>query len=316
MRILITGASGFIGQALIKEAHKAGHVITQSIHTELSSHLDIGNVVVADFSEVVSLEETLHDIDVVVHIAARVHIMNDKEDDPLSAFLKVNTLATLQLAGQASRSNVKRFIFLSSIGVNGGSNNRSFLETDAINPRDAYSYSKYEAEKGLLQICRQSDMELVIVRPPLVYGPRVKANFLSMINWVISGIPLPLGSIKNSRSLIALENLTSFLMHCVEHPRAANQTFLISDGEDVSTTELLKKVANAFEKKIFLLPIPVSLMKFSAKLMGKSDMANRLFSSLQVDSSKARELLGWQPVITMDEQLKKIAEAYQNEKNV
>ena len=162
----------------------------------------------------------------------------------------------------------------------------------------------------MLALAQKTGMEVVIVRPPLVYGPGVRANFASMLKWINKGVPLPFGTVHNQRSLVALDNLVSFIIHCIDHPKAANEAFLISDSEDVSTTELLRKVANAFGKKPMLLPIPVWLMSFVAKLVGKGDVANRLFGSLQVDSSKARDLLGWQPVITMDEQLKKTADAY------
>jgi nucleoside-diphosphate-sugar epimerase len=309
VNILITGASGFIGQALAKEVYKAGHSVTQSIHSQSSKCLDLGKVISVDFSGKFDLDEVLSDIDVVVHTAARVHIMHDMEKDPLSAFLKVNTLGTLQIAKQASEANVKRFIFLSSIGVNGGSNSRPFLEANIANPRDDYSLSKYEAEKGLLEICKKSKMELVIVRPPLVYGPGVKANFSSLINYATRGFPLPFGAVNNKRSLIALENLVSFISCCLAHPKAANETFLISDGEDVSTTELLRKVAAAYGKKLRLFPISTGFMASVAKLVGKKTVSDRVFGTLLIDNSKARGLLGWEPVITMDEQLKRIAKA-------
>jgi len=256
------------------------------------------------------------DIDVVVHLAARVHIMNDDSSDPLAEFRKVNTDGTLNLARQAAESGVKRFIYLSSIKVNGEitETGQSFVPDDTFVPDDPYGLSKYEAEQGLLALAKETNMEVVIIRPPLVYGPGVKANFHSMMRWIYKGVPLPFGAVYNQRSLVALDNLVSFIIHCIDHPKAANGVFLISDGEDVSTTELLQKVAKAFDKKAILLPVPVSLMKFVSKLLGKADVANRLFGSLQVDSSKARDLLGWKPVITMDGQLKKTAEVYLQEK--
>ena len=210
---------------------------------------------------------------------------------------------------------MKRFIFISSIKVNGEMTlvDLPFKPNDNYIPTDPYGLSKYEAEQGLLTIAEETGMEVVIIRPPLIYGPNVKANFASMMKWVNKSIPLPFGAIHNKRSLVALDNLVSFIIHCADYkktPQAANQVFLISDGEDVSTTELLQKVAKAFGKKALLLAVPVSLMTLSAKLLGKGDVANRLFGSLQVDSSEARELLGWEPVITMDEQLNKTADAY------
>ncbi|MCK4468514.1 MAG: GDP-mannose 4,6-dehydratase, partial [Desulfobacterales bacterium] len=185
-----------------------------------------------------------------------------------------------------------------------------FSEKDVPEPQDPYAVSKWEAEQGLLAIAEETGLEVVIIRPPLVYGPGVKANFRSLMKWVQRGVPLPLGAVYNKRSFVALDNLVSFIIHCIDHPKAANEVFLISDGEDVSTTELLQKMARAFGKRSFLLPVPVGLMTFVAGLLGKRDVADRLFGSLQVDSSKARDLLGWEPVVSMDEALRKTAEAY------
>jgi len=259
---------------------------------------------------------SMSDGDVVIHLAARVHIMNDDSTDPLSEFRKVNTEGTLNLARQASESGVKRFIYLSSIKVNGESTKagESFSPDDEFISDDPYGLSKYEAEQDLLALAAETGMEVVIIRPPLVYGPGVKANFSSMMKWVNKGVPLPFGAVHNKRSLVALDNLVDFIIHCISHPKAANEVFLISDGYDVSTTELLQKVAKAFGKRAFLIPVPVSLMKFAARLLGKGDVSDRLFGSLQVDSSKVLELLGWKPVITMDDELKITAEAYLNER--
>ena len=239
--------------------------------------------------------------------------------DPLTEFRKVNTAATINLARQAADVGVKRFIFISSVKVNGEMTaiGKPFEPTNNDIPADPYGLSKYEAEQGLLKIADETGMEVVIIRPPLIYGPNVKANFSSMMKWVYKGIPLPLGAIENKRSLIGIDNLCDFIIHCIDHPKAANEVFLISDGEDVSTSELLNKVAKAFGLKARLLPISVSIMTFAATLIGKKAVANRLFSSLQVDSAKARDLLDWKPLITMDGQLKKTAVAYiGNEKNL
>jgi len=254
----------------------------------------------------------LKNIDIVIHVAGRAHIINDAAANPLAEFRKVNTDATLQLARQAAKAGAKRFIFISSIKVNGETTEPGypFTPADQFVPTDPYGVSKYAAEQGLLALARETGMEVVIIRPPLVYGPNVKANFVSMIKWVRKGIPLPFGAIDNQRSLVALDNLLSFIIHCIDHPKAANEIFLISDGEDVSTTELLRRVARALGKKSRLVPVPVSWLRFVAELAGKEDVANRLLGSLQVDSSKARELLGWKPVITMDEQLKKTADVF------
>lgn len=266
--------------------------------------------VVGDISGETDWAHLLEGIDVVIHLAARAHVLNDSEGNPSAVFRSINTLGTLNLAKQAIKQGVKRLVFISSIGVNGNNNKQAYTESDIPSPKEPYAISKLEAECELLALAKKSSLEIVIIRPPLVYGPNAPGNFGSLLRWLKKGIPLPLGSINNQRSFIALENLVSFIIHCIDHPKAVNEIFLISDGEDVSTTELLQKVAKAFDKRAVLLPIPVSWMTLAAKLLGKADVANRLFGSLQVDSSKARALLGWEPVITMDEQLEKIADAY------
>ena len=309
-KILVTGATGFIGQAVVQELLKQEFIVSTAVRN-ISPTLP-GSVTQIEIGDISSLDENisaLHDIDVLIHIAARAHIMDETESNPLAEFRKVNTTGTLNLAIQAAEKGVKRFIFISSIKVNGEKTERDIPFTpECTNPPvDPYGLSKFEAEHGLMSLAQNTGMEVVIIRPPLVYGPGVKANFLAMIKWVDKGVPLPLGAIHNKRSLVALDNLVSFICHCIDHPKAANEIFLISDGEDVSTTQLLQKVARALHKKSLLLPIPTSLMRFTARLIGKQDIASRLFDSLQVDSSKARDLLGWQPVISLDEQLKILA---------
>ncbi|MFT5452061.1 MAG: nucleoside-diphosphate-sugar epimerase [Enterobacterales bacterium] len=319
--ILVTGATGFVGQDLVvKLLAEKNNVISGVRRKSPVVDSELKQLELGDLSSGEAVFFDLASIDVIIHTAACVHIMTEATGSvPLTEFRKVNTTATINLAKQAAEAGVKRFIFLSSIKVNGEmtSSGRQFKPNDDFIPSGPYPLSKYEAEKGLLEIAKETGMEVVIIRPPLVYGPSVKANFSSMMKWVNKGIPLPFGAIDNKRSFVALDNLVSFIIHCIEHPKAANEIFLISDGEDVSTTELLNKVAKAFGVKARLLPIPVSIMTFAATLIGKKAVANRLFSSLQVDSSKARDLLDWKPVITMDEQLKKTAEAYiGNEKNL
>ena len=315
MRVMVTGGTGLVGQSLIGELVALSYNVTALVRNPTAT-LDenVKRVIVSDYmnnNQALSDLGIFQNIDVIVHLAARVHIMNDSNSDPLIEFRKINTQATLNLAKQAAEAGVKRFVFISSVKVNGELTlEQPFSSEDKYIPTDPYGRSKYEAEQGLLALAKETGMEMVIIRPPLVYGPGVKANFLSMMKWVDKGIPLPLGAIDNKRSFIALDNLVHFIIHCIDHPKAANEIFLISDGEDVSTTELLQKVANAFGKKSALIPISVGLMTLTAKLLGKGDIASRLFSSLQLDSSKARELLQWQPVITMDEQLKKTAEHY------
>ena len=315
-KILVTGATGFVGGAVMRELLTLGVPIIANVRN--NSGLVPNAVKQIQISGISSITDWMHalgGVDVVVHAAARVHVMGDSSADPLTEFRKVNTAGTLNMARQAADAGIKRFVFISSIKVNGEMTlpDQPFPPDDNYMPVDPYGLSKYEAEQGLLSIAKETDMEVVIVRPPLIYGTGVKANFLSMMKWMNKGVPLPFGAIHNKRSLVALDNLVDFIALCADReksPKAANQVFLISDNEDVSTTQLLRKVAKAQNKQTWLIPVPVGLMAFSAKLLGKGDVANRLFGSLQVDSSKARELLGWKPVITMDEQLKKTADAY------
>jgi len=315
MKVLVTGATGFVGSELIRQLSARALGIVGCVRSA-DSVLPVGveRFVVDDLTKIdINWPLVLGSVDVVVHAAARAHIMHDEVLDPLSEFRKVNCDVTLRLARAAAESGVKRFVFISSVKVNGEVSdlNAPFTPDDDFIPEDPYGLSKYEAEQGLLQVAEETAMEVVIIRPPLVYGPGVRANFASMMKWMQKGIPLPFGAINNKRSLVALDNLVNFIALCADRnksPKAANEVFLISDNEDVSTTELLRKVASAFGKRSWLIPIPVSWMTFAAKLLGKEDVAVRLFSSLQVDSSKARDLLGWKPVITMDEQLKKIAD--------
>lgn len=309
--ILVTGANGFIGKALIESLIAQKFNVIAGVRRELPT-LSIKQLVLGDLSTVTNQSIGLHGIDVVIHLAARVHVMQDTASDPLTEFRKTNTSGTLNLALQAAQAGVKRFIFISTIKVNGESTtiDRPFQAELTEPPSDPYALSKYEAEHGLLSLAKNTGVEVVIIRPPLVYGPGVKANFAVIINYLLKKIPLPLGMINNKRSLVALDNLVDFIILCTTHPKAANEIFLISDGEDVSTTQLLHKVANAFNKQAFLLPVPTSLMRGAARLIGKKEVTERLLSSLTVDNAKAKDLLDWHPVITMDQQLKKIANTY------
>ncbi len=320
--ILVTGATGFVGRALITslldnqtQVNAIVRQKTPELPVEVKQYevADLGDLSSTETQEVI--KNSLQNVEVVIHTAARVHMMQDASVDPLLDFRKVNRDATLTLANMAVDSGVKRFVFISSIKVNGEATSAGnpFLPDDEHVPSDAYGLSKYEAEQGLLELSKQTGLEVVIIRPPLVYGAGVRANFASMMKWMNRSIPLPFGAIHNQRSLVALDNLVDFIALCANRkksPQAANQVFLISDGEDVSTTQLLRKVATSLNKRAWLIPIPVSFMTWGAKLLGKAEVANRLFGSLQVDSAKARDLLGWKPVTTMDEQLKKTAKYY------
>ncbi len=249
----------------------------------------------------------LSDVDVVVHLAARVHVMEDIADDPLVEFRKVNVDGTLNLARQAAAAGVKRLVFASSVKVHGEETapGKAFVESDIPAPRDAYGQSKQEAELGLRQIASQSDMEVVIIRPPLVYGPGVKANFAALMRAVQRGWSLPLGAVRNQRSLVGLDNLVDFIMICATHPRAANQTFLVSDGNDLSTPDLVRGLAQAAGVPARLLPVPPRLLGAGAALVGKSASVQRLCGNLQIDISKARDLLDWKPPVSVAEGLRR-----------
>lgn len=312
--VLVTGGTGFLGQALLDRLSETGiRPIFAAVRSkDVSFPPVVSPVWVGDLCSSTDWSDCLHKVGVVIHCAARAHVMKDETSNLLEEYRRVNVEGTLALAEQALNAGVRRFVYISSIKVNGEhiASDMPFRADDIPAPEDAYGVSKFEAEQGLIALARNTSMEVVIIRPPLVYGPGVKGNFASMVRWVHKGIPLPLGAVCNKRSLVALENLVDFINLCADperSPRAANEVFLISDGEDVSTTELLRKVANAYHVTQRLLPIPVSWMQIVARFLGKGDVVDRLLGSLVVDNSKARELLGWKPVVSMDEQLRKMA---------
>ena len=235
--------------------------------------------------------------------------MNDRADDPLSEFRRVNVEGTLNLARQAAAARVRRFVFLSSIGVNGAETfGVPYTAEDAAAPHSPYTVSKHEAEVGLRAISNETGMDVVIVRAPLIYGPSAPGNFGSLLRWLKRGLPLPLGAICNKRSLVALDNVVNLLTMCIDHPAASGQTFLVSDGEDLSTTDLVRRLGNALGKPARLIPVPTRLVRFAATLIGRSDLAQRLCGSLQVDISKTRGLLAWSPPTSVDDGLKKATE--------
>ena len=266
--------------------------------------------VVGDLADETNWEKALCQQEVVIHAAARAHIMKDGLSDPLGEYRRVNVDGTLNLAKQAVVFGVKRFIFISSIKVNGEATRTGnfFAASDAPAPEDAYGLSKLEAERGLIQLATETDMEVVIIRPPLIYGPGVKGNFASMVKLVEKGVPLPLGAIHNKRSLVGIDNLVDLIIRCIDHPAAANQVFLAGDGEDLSTTELLRGVGRAMGKPARLIPVPAGLLQLGATVLGKKAMAQRLLGSLQVDISKTCELLDWKPPYTVEEGLRRCFE--------
>ncbi len=309
--ILVTGASGFVGTALLATLRQGGHRFRPVYRRENANVTDAG-VVVPAISGTTAWESHLGNVGSIVHLAARVHVMKDAAADPLSEFREVNAAGTLNLARQAALHGVKRFVYISSIKVNGEwtAAGNAFRPDDIPKPVDPYAISKWEAENGLRQIAAETGIEVVIIRPVLVYGPNVKGNFLSMMKWLDRGIPLPLGSLHNLRSIVAVENLVDLILTCLRHPAASNQTFLVSDGEDLSTPDLLRRTATAMDRAVRLVPIPQFLLEAGAKLLGKRDLAQRICCSLQVDINKTRELLGWHPPLTVDQGLQNAADYF------
>ena len=311
---LVTGGSGFLGRALIERLVQLPDCSVVAPVRATSAVLPAGvrQLPLTSLNGTNDWSEALTDVDVVVHAAARVHVMKEVSSDPLAAFREVNVEATLNLARQAAASGTKRFIFISSIKVNGeGAEPGTVYSADDVPaPIDPYGISKLEAERGLKELAAVTGMEVVIIRPVLVYGPGVKANFLSMMRWLYRGVPLPFGAVHNQRSLVAIDNLVDFIVTCSEHPAAANQVFLISDGEDVSITQLLRKLAGALGKPAILLPIPAWLMSGAATLLGQRALSDRILGSLRVDISKNRQLLGWTPPVTLDKALSLTAQHF------
>ncbi|MCX7098533.1 MAG: SDR family oxidoreductase [Methylococcales bacterium] len=314
MKILVTGANGFVGRALCTAALQADFQVLAALRSAHQLTDGVSSCLIGDISPLTDWQTALAGCDVVVHLAARVHVMADTALDPLAEFRRINVDATLNLAQQAAKAGVKRFVFISSIKVNGEATKpgQPFTADDMPAPIDAYGISKHEAETALRLLAETSGMAVAIIRPPLVYGPGVKANFLSMMRGLHRGLPLPLGSINNKRSLVALDNLVALIITCIQHPAAANQTFLVSDGEDLSTSELLRRMAMALGKTAKLLPCPPWLLLSAAKILGKSAVAQRLCGSLQVDITKTCTLLDWHPPLSVDEGLRLTALAYLN----
>jgi len=310
MNILITGGTGFVGTALLKRlGQEEGCVSVAVLAGERTDHLPptVGKIVVPPLSGTAEYGAALQGIDIVVHLAARVHVMQDAVANPLEEFRKVNVTGTERLARQAAAAGVRRLVFMSSVKVNGEGRRDAYCEEDPPAPADPYGISKWEAETVLADIAKETGLEVVCIRSPLVYGPGVKANFLNMLKVIAKGLPLPLASVVNQRSLIYVGNLADALTTCAKHPAAAGQTYLLSDGEDVSTPELIRRTAKALDAPARLFPVPSGCMCLAGKLVGKSDAVERLLGSLTVDSRKIRRELGWLPPFSLDQGLAETA---------
>ncbi len=309
--ILLTGGSGFLGGALLASLCKEYSIRATFRRADiyLSPPQQV-EFIQASLSSDQNWAAALEGVSTIIHCAARAHIMKETSLDPLAEFRRVNVAGTLNLALQASRSGVRRFIFISSIKVNGEYTNlgRPFSSVETNFPVDPYAVSKYEAEIGLRAISNETGMEVVVIRPPLIYGPRVQGNFRSIMNWLQSGIPLPFGSIiNNRRSYVFLDNLVDLIVTCINHPVAANQTFLVSDGEDLSTTELLRRMYLALGLPVRLFSVPPAYITLGAMLIGRGDISSRLCCSLQIDMKNTTNLLGWFPPFSVDEGLRQTA---------
>jgi nucleoside-diphosphate-sugar epimerase len=339
-KVLITGASGFIGSALCAKILTEGWQVRGTFRSESDvSRLPDGvkAVSIASIDSDTNWDDALAGIDTVVHLAARVHVMDDSSSDPLTEYRKINVEGTKCLAIAAAKARIRRFVYLSSIKVNGektdpqiaqitrirkkGTENRRqegnpkefFSEKDVPEPQDPYAVSKWEAELVLRDVEADTGLEVVILRPPLVYGPGVKANFLRLFKIVERRIPLPLASIKNRRSFTYLNNLIDVIIICMTNPNAAGKTYLVSDGEDVSTPELIRKIGAASGRRVLLLPVPVWILRMAGRITGKYDEVERLVGSLTVDISKICKELEWKPLYAMKNGLSETAKWYKNE---
>ncbi|MFO7839748.1 MAG: SDR family oxidoreductase [Desulfosalsimonadaceae bacterium] len=308
MKILITGATGFIGSKLLQILEARAEKLCALVRRKPCRQKGLEGVNWIEYDitgSMKELPEKIADIDIVVHLAARAHVMDDKLLDPLTKYRKVNVQGSLNLAQQAAAAGIKRFVFISSIGVNGNQSIGPFTVNDPPNPIEPYAISKFEAEQSLRKFANETRMELVVIRPPLVYGPMASGNFRRLVRLVHKGLPLPLGLVHNKRSLVALDNLVDLILTCIDHPDAAGQTFMVSDGKDLSTPELIRKLAYAMGRPTRLLPVPQGLLRLGGFMMGKEKEVERLIGSLQVDISHTCDTLGWRPPVTADEALYK-----------
>lgn len=316
--LLVSGANGFVGQALCREGIRRGMRIKGATRSACPLPAGTEQVLTGSIDEKTSWDHALQGVDVVIHLAARVHVMQEDSANPLAEFRRVNVAGTEHLARAAAASGVKRLVYVSSIKVNGEetTGGHRFTELDAPLPQDPYGISKWETEQALQRVARETGLEIVIVRPPLVYGAGVKGNFAQMLRVLGKGIPLPLGSVSNARSLLYIGNFVDALLKCAIHPAAVGKSYLLSDGEDISTPDLLRKLGAAMGRPARLLYIPVPLLKLAGRLLGKTGQVDRLLGSLQVDSGKICHELGWHPPYSVQHGLRETAEWYRNDRNI
>ncbi|SHO52254.1 NAD-dependent epimerase/dehydratase family protein [Desulfopila aestuarii] len=317
MRILLTGASGFVGRHLLPALLDQGHDLVCSFRSTTFERdrkrcVDVNPVVFPIIDHNTDWRQALQQVGVVAHIAGMAHIRTKGPFDLYDQFLQSNTLLTVNLARQAAESGVKRFIFLSTIGVNGSCNigMRPFRETDEPGPNNSYCLTKLKAEQELRQIEAETGMEVVILRPPLVYGPHVRANFLSLMNIIHRGIPMPFANVNNSKSFISIGNLVDAIMTCLAHTNAAGQTFLVCDNEAISTPELIRMIAAAMGKRATLFPMPKAFVNLLCRMLGKERLYEQLWGTLRIDSGHIRERLQWAPKISLQQGLSQSVEWY------
>lgn len=307
--MLVTGADGFVGRALCAHLEAKGIAVRRAVRRR-SSAVGAHTVAVGDLGPQTDWEQALLGVDAVVHLAARVHAMRDRAPDPMAEYRRVNVEATRRLAAAAASCGVRRMLLLSSIKVNGDAIPRPFIEADTPAPIGPYAVSKWEAEQALAQVSAQTGLEWVVLRPPLTYGPEVRANFLQLLRAVHRGLPFPLGGVDNRRSLLYVGNLAAAIERCVASPEAARRTFLVSDGEDVSSPELVRRVARALGVKPRLMRVPASALRFAGRVTGRGAAVDRLLGSLQIDGSALLHTLSWRPPFTLDEGLERTARWY------
>lgn len=317
-RFLVTGASGFIGRHLVRELRARGHDVREVLrHTKAGACDNREVLLVEDIGPDTDWGDGLGNVDVVVHLAARAHVMKEHAKDPLLTFRGVNVEGTVRLAQAAAASGVKRFVFTSTVGVLGRcADGRAFTEADVPAPHDPYSVSKWEAEQALWNLAARTGLDLVVLRLPLVYGPNNPGNFLRLLTLVDQGWPLPLGSVVNRRSLLFVNNLADALIQCALHPSSARQTYLLSDGEDVSTPELMKRLALSMGRPVHLFSCPTPLLRLAGKFTGQADNVARLLDSLVVDSAKIRQQLGWSPPVSLDQGLRETVQWFLRQRSM